>query len=331
MNRPSAHRAVAPSLGCAVLLLTLLLTPGFAAPGGGAPRADARPSTCDPGQSSLRVARGMQGVDPNSVSTAASRRMEGRWQRQVHQLVERGVLRPNGEPRKARSITVPTHVHVITAPVGAVAVTRQQIRRQIQVLNDAYGGRTSASSVQTPFRFELASTDVTVNRDWYYWHLNSQGESATAVAAKTALHQGGWGDLNIYIASLDDDLLGYSAFPQQGDLALDGLVLSNQALPGGAYTGFNEGDTATHEIGHWLGLFHTFQNGCKKPGDHVADTPYQADGPNIFECNESDDTCTQPGTDPVHNFMSYGDDPCLDRFTQGQARRMIATWLAYRA
>ncbi|GAA2147361.1 hypothetical protein GCM10009844_24420 [Nocardioides koreensis] len=327
MNRLSARRTIAPWLAGAALLLTV----GLAAPGGGTAPADAAAVGCDAGQSAARATRGMQGADPNSVTTPASRRMDGRLQQRVDRLVERGVLKSNGEPRTARRITVPTHVHVITAPSGAVAVTRQQIREQIQVLNDAYGGRTSTSSVQTPFRFKLVSTDVTVNRDWYFWHVGNKGESETAVAAKKALHQGGWGDLNIYIASLDDTILGYAQFPWQGNLALDGLVLSNQALPGGAYTGYDEGDTATHEIGHWLGLFHTFQNGCKKPGDLVADTPYQDDGDNIYECNESDDTCTQPGSDPVHNFMSYGDDPCLDRFTRGQARRMVAAWLAFRA
>jgi hypothetical protein len=114
-------------------------------------------------------------------------------------------------------------------------------------------------------------------------------------------------------------------------LALDGLVVLNDSLPGGSAAPYNEGDTATHEIGHWLGLFHTFENGCTAPGDEVDDTPYQADGDNIFFCDETLDTCPQPGTDPVHNFMSYGDDPCLDMFTQGQAQRMIQTWLAYRA
>ena len=93
---------------------------------------------------------------------------------------------------------------------------------------------------------------------------------------------------------------------------------------------YNEGDTAPHEVGHWLGLFHTFQNGCTAPGDRVDDTPYQADGSNIFFCRESDDTCRQPGRDPVHNFMSYGDDPCMDRFSEGQGYRMLLSWLAYR-
>lgn len=328
MNRSSARRTIAPSLAGAALLLAV----GFAAPGGGVARGDAGTSGCDAGQSAARVSRGMQGIDPNSVTTTESRRMDGRLQKRVDRLVERGVLRPNGALRKARRITVPTHVHVITAPSGAVEVTRAQIRKQIHVLNDAYGGRTSAASVRTPFEFKLVSTDVTVNRDWYFWHIGSKGESKAAIAAKTALHRGGWGDLNIYIANLSDGLLGYSTFPQDDRaLALDGLVLFNESLPGGAEAGFNEGDTATHEIGHWLGLFHTFQNGCKAPGDHVADTPYQDDGNNIFECDESLDTCTQAGRDPVHNFMSYGDDPCLDRFTRGQDQRMIATWLAYRA
>jgi hypothetical protein len=327
MTRPAARRTVARSLAGAALLLGL----GVAPPGGGAPQAYDVPRGCDPGQSAARVVRGMQGVDPNTVTVAQSRRMDARLQQRVDRLVEKGVLRPNGALRKARRITVPTHVHVITAPSGAVRVTRGQIRKQIRVLNRAYGGRTSGAAARTPFSFELASLDRTVNRDWYFWHLTRKGESPTAIAAKKALHQGGWGDLNIYIARLDDGLLGYSEFPWRTKLALDGLVLSNQTLPGGAYTGYNQGDTGTHEIGHWLGLFHTFQNGCEAPGDHVADTPYQDDGENIFFCNESDDTCPQPGTDPVHNFMSYGDDPCLDRFTRGQAHRMTATWTAYRS
>ena len=73
------------------------------------------------------------------------------------------------------------------------------------------------------------------------------------------------------------------------------------------------------------------ENGCAFPGDEVADTPYQDDGDNIFECDESLDTCAQPGTDPVHNFMSYGDDPCLDEFTRGQSLRMTLAWLVFRA
>jgi hypothetical protein len=63
----------------------------------------------------------------------------------------------------------------------------------------------------------------------------------------------------------------------------------------------------------------------------VKDTPYQLDGANVFECDESLDTCKQPGMDPVHNFMSYGDDPCLDQFTRGQNKRMVKTWFAFRA
>jgi hypothetical protein len=111
-------------------------------------------------------------------------------------------------------------------------------------------------------------------------------------------------------------------------------------MPGGASAPFNEGDTATHEIGHWLGLLHTFENGCEFPGDYVKDTPYQAEGDNRFYCGDwpddgnttvPDDTCPQPGDDPVHNFMSYGDDLCLDQFTRGQVKRQIQSWFAFRA
>lgn len=329
MNRATRRRTAA----LALVSGTMFLASGFAAPGGGSVAGADSPSGCNPSQSAARVARGMQGVDPNSVTPAQAQRMDARLQQQVHGLVREGTLRPDGHLRAPDRIIVPTHVHVITASDGSGTITQRQIQDQIRVMNDAYGGRTSAESTRTPFTFELVSTDVTVNDDWYEWSLNGNGsaESRTAIEAKTALHQGGWGDLNIYIANLSDGLLGYATFPRGGPLVRDGLVLLNESLPGGSLAPFNEGDTATHETGHWLGLYHTFQNGCAGQGDYVADTPYQDDGENIFFCNESDDTCPQPGTDPVHNFMSYGDDPCLDRFTQGQDQRMIESWLAYRA
>ena len=113
-------------------------------------------------------------------------------------------------------------------------------------------------------------------------------------------------------------------------LTLDGLVILNESMPGGKARPYNGGDTATHEIGHWLGLYHTFEGGCGGAGDHVDDTPAQLDGENVFYCNESDDTCTATGKDPVHNFMSYGDDACLDRFTPGQSDRQVWSWLAFR-
>jgi hypothetical protein len=286
---------------------------------------------CGPDRSTARVMQGRNGVDPNSVNAAQARRMDRQLQHRVDAMVRRGALTPDGRATRGRRITIPTHVHVITAANGEGAVKSSQIQRQIRVMNRSFAGRTAGPAASTPFRFKLASTDVTINTQWYFWRLNGAHESGAAKAAKRELHQGGWGHLNIYIAGLGDGLLGYANFPQHAKLKYDGLVLLNESLPGGSAAPYNKGDTATHEIGHWLGLFHTFQRGCKRPGDRVDDTPYQDDGNNIFFCRESDDTCRQPGRDPVHNFMSYGDDPCLNQFTRGQSDRMVATWMAYRA
>lgn len=152
--------------------------------------------------------------------------------------------------------------------------------------------------MRTPFWFALTSVDHTANSDWYNWSYPGR-DRHDDTEAKTALYRGGWKDLNIYVANLQDGLLGYATFPGR-KLFRDGVVLLNESLPGGS--------------------------------DRVADTPYQDNGDNIFQCQESLDTCaSKPGRDPVHNFMSYGDDPCLDRFTAGQSLRMSNIWVAYRA
>ncbi len=326
MSHPRTRRTV---IGVALAALGLAVGPAA----GLAPAVSsaASPGLCDSSgdSSAARVAGGTAvAKDPNTLSAAQAEAADRALRDKVSSLVKQGKLRADGTA-KGSAITVRTYVHVITRADGTGGVTPGQVRDQLRVLNTAFGGATAAESAATPFTFRLAGLDYTANDDWYDWSY-AKGDNDDN-QAKRALHQGGMRDLNLYITGLADGLLGYATFPFQGTLAVDGVVLLNESLPGGDAAPYNEGDTGTHEVGHWLGLYHTFQDGCGGKGDRVDDTPAQLDGDNIFYCNESDDTCSAPGTDPVHNFMSYGDDPCLDRFTAGQSTRMVQTWLGYRA
>lgn len=318
--------------------LTIALTAlglGIVAPTGAA-MSTAAPALCEDAPSHARVKGGTDGTDPNTVNATELRAMNRQLRAKSRQLAARGLVTKRGVPRghghQHKLVRIKTIVHVITAEDGTGGVTRHQVRRQMKVINDGFRGSTSPDAAATKFRFKLKRVHYVANDKWFNWDLKPNGnETPAAKQAKRKLHRGGWSTLNVYIANLGSGLLGYATFPQDGKLKLDGLVVLNESLPGGSAAPYNEGDTATHEIGHWLGLFHTFQNGCAKPGDSVRDTPYQLDGDNIFYCDESADTCRQPGTDPVHNFMSYGDDPCLDQFTRGQNKRMVKTWFAFRA
>ncbi|WP_150253000.1 zinc metalloprotease [Nocardiopsis deserti] len=240
--------------------------------------------------------------------------------------------------------TVPVVVHVISAEDGSGEVSDERVQRQVDVLNAAYGGDTaadpaqaaeaarrtgaagSAEPIDTGFRFELSEVTRTVNDDWF----TSFAEHRDTVHAE--LRQGDAGTLNIYTSNLGTGLLGYSSFPQDYEEApeQDGVVIAHDTLPGGDRDRFNLGHTGTHEVGHWLGLFHTFQNGCSSPGDYVDDTAYEREA--ASGCPEGRDTCPeQKGEDPVTNFMNYSDDACMTHFTTGQAQRMVEHWAAFRA
>ena len=223
---------------------------------------------------------------------------------------------------------VPVVVHAIAAENGEGEVGRARIERQIEVLNDAYAGRyaTDVEGVDTGFHFELS--DLTRHRDDEWFHDFDLHRDTV----RADLRQGGPETLNIYVTGLGEGLLGHSTFPQDSEDSLeqDGIVLAHDTLPGGDREGFDQGHTGTHEVGHWLGLFHTFQNGCQSPGDHVDDTPYEREP--ASGCPEGRNTCPEhPGEDPVANFMNYSDDTCMTHFTRGQAERMAEHWVSFRA
>jgi hypothetical protein len=242
---------------------------------------------------------------------------------QVHQrlLGLRGYGKQAGEGELGSasapgSITIPTAFHVIhDGSKGNLSAA--MIADQMAVLDAAFAS--------TPFRFNLITTTYTNNASWF-----AMGTSAEK-QAKAALRVGGPETLNIYSANPSSGYLGWATFPwwYNSDPKGDGIVVLYSSLPGGGAVPYDEGDTATHEVGHWLGLYHTFQGGCRD-GDEVADTPAEQSA--AYGCPVGRDTCKRnAGADPIHNFMDYTDDHCMDHFTSQQSTRMDAAWATYRA
>jgi hypothetical protein len=244
--------------------------------------------------------------------------------RAVEEYTQR-VLRQLGPVAKSADqwATVNVYFHVINKGLSAADgnLSDQQVQAQMAVLNAALQGAR--------FTFELAAVTRTTNSTWYNLTQGSTAERQM----KAALRRGTARDLNIYSANLQNNLLGWATFPSSysSNPTNDGVVVHSGSLPGGPLVPYNEGDTGTHEVGHWLGLYHTFQNGCTRTGDYVDDTP--AERSPAYGCPVGRDSCTgrnYPGLDPIENFMDYSDDACMTTFTNGQGTRMSAQWTTYR-
>ncbi|MGZ8737896.1 MAG: zinc metalloprotease [Nocardioides sp.] len=243
-------------------------------------------------------------------------------EQQAIELETDAILDSLGGRSAARSVgtTIPVYFHVMMDAAGNGDVTREQIDDQIDVLNATYAGAESAEAADTGFTFTLAGVDRWYNDSWHKDKASNGYRSLT--------RQGGADALNIWL--VDFKFLGIATFPFDYDKQplFDGVRLQYTTLPGGTERNYNLGETATHEVGHWLGLYHVFQGGCMKEGDEVDDTPAQSTATN--GCPGGQDSCPTPGVDSIHNYMDYSYDTCYNQFTPGQTVRMNDMWAAYR-
>jgi hypothetical protein len=226
------------------------------------------------------------------------------------------------EPPPDGSIWVDVYFHVIRDANGNGDVSDGQIADQMAVLNAAFAN--------TPYRFRFPDNGFEPDRvNNSTWYNNCYGSAEAEM--KEVLRLGDATDLNIYTCKPSGGILGYATFPSSypSRPLLDGIVILNQSMPGGSAVPYHLGDTATHEVGHWLGLYHTFQGGCTNAGDYVGDTA--AEQSPAYGCPIGRDSCNRyAGADPIRNFMDYTDDACMNEFSEGQAQRAFEQSSVYR-
>ena len=242
------------------------------------------------------------------------------------------------ENRVAAGGVIPVYFHVIYS--GSTGnLSDAQLDAQIAVLNNNYAGKDYngnpvPGAVNTGYTFYRAGVDRTnATGNKKNWWTMTPGTNAER-NAKTALVKSPTTQLNFYTCKPGQNLLGWATFPSDlaGNPTMVGVVIHYASLPGGSLAPYNLGGTASHEIGHWVGLYHTFQGGCGSDcattGDLVCDTPAEATA--TSGCPSGKDTCAGAGLDPIHNYMDYSTDACYNQFTPGQDARADFMMSTYR-
>ncbi len=227
---------------------------------------------------------------------------------------------------------IPVWFHVIYQSDGTGSVSDERIAAQIKVLNEDYGAHADtlgAEGVNTHIQFELAGITRTLNNDWFY----EDPVGVDELNFKTALHKDLDKYLNVYTNVPADGNLGYSYYPQDyAGQVLDGIVLLHETVGGrnNGFSDYDQGRTLVHEMGHYLGLLHTFENGsfCANgyiSGDLIWDTASEQQA--HYECRQ---TYSCGSADPIYNYMNYTDDSCVKGFTREQANRAVCSLVNYR-
>lgn len=249
--------------------------------------------------------------------------------------------------------TIPVVFHVVYQN-ATENISDAQLLSQIDVLNEDFR-KLNANFSQTPAAFQGVAADVEI--EFCLATVDPTGATTTGITrTQTTVGSFGTGDevkfnssggknawpsdkyLNFWVADLGSSLLGYAQFPG-GPANTDGVVCTYTSVgrpPANPFNNaFNLGRTATHEIGHWLNLYHIWGNensGCGNAAgssgtDEVSDTPVQDDAtsgcPNFpsVSCNNG------PNGDMFMNYMDYMDDDCATMFTAGQKTRSRALFV----
>ena len=223
-------------------------------------------------------------------------------------------------------LRIPVYFHVIYKADGEGYISEARILDQMAVLNEDFAGGNELSIQNTAIQFDLVYINY-VQDDSYFEDAGEGGLSKYALAVDPTRY------LNVYTND-SSGYLGYATLPagSAGGRG-DGIVISHEAIGGrdNDYGYFNQGRTLVHEVGHYLGLFHTFdpQGDCTNTymgGDLIVDTP-----PQLYA-----DSGTQPSTgcgpsSAIENFMNYSNDDAMYTFTNEQTNRMTCSLVNYRS
>ncbi|MEM6785672.1 MAG: M43 family zinc metalloprotease [Bacteroidota bacterium] len=221
------------------------------------------------------------------------------------------------------ALEIPVVFHIITDESGVGEVPMSVISEQMRILNDGPFDHPSVS-----FSFKLIGVTETAKSSWFNVCVAGtiEGQMKTKLAIDPARV------LNVYVSDATETQ-GWAFLPgvHDEDSIQNWVFVDTYTLPDipGQLQYRSQGETTVHEIGHYLGLRHTYFGGCASPGDSVDDTPYQAVSnkpddtlTDAQNCDLSKDTCPLPGTDPITNYMDLSADFCRSTFTTGQFARM---------
>ena len=248
--------------------------------------------------------------------------------------------RGGGGPR-----IIPTVFHIIHQG-GSENISNAQIEDQMRILNEDFN-RQNADTVNT--RAEFLGVAANSNVEFRLAKLDPQGNCTDGIVrvwspktfnasddngVKTVSYWNSSKYFNIWVvANIANEsgqpglILGYAQFPGIGSAANDGVVVRADYIGSIGTSANNQsaGRTLTHEAGHWLGLFHTFQGGCSGFfDDQCADTPPLAQA-TPSNCPLSANTCTNDVPDlpdQVENFMDYSLGTCQNMYTLDQKARI---------
>ncbi len=222
--------------------------------------------------------------------------------------------------------TIPVWFHVIYRTDGLGNISDASIIAQLTVLNEdfrAMAGTMGSQGFDTRVRFVLAGITRTLNDQWFN---DSDNAGYTGVLNVNPSKY-----VNIY-TNTAGGYLGYAIYPQQGaGRPNDGIVMNYETIGGrnNGYQVYDQGRTLVHEMGHYLGLFHTFDGyACGNTygsGDLIVDTP--AEMTEHYDCVQ---TATCGTSDPIRNYMNYTPDSCMTEFTREQGNRMVCSLANYR-